>query len=100
MIKRIGVKLGFTYIELERAMAKYKSYDYGQRMMIPVSLEEQFVPGTLEFAILTLVEDRMDMAVFEDRYKNDETGRMAYDPNSIPVYSIYSGLFDLILSQF
>jgi hypothetical protein len=40
--------------------------------MIPVSLAEQLVPGTLEFAIQTLVEDRMDMAVFEDRYQNDE----------------------------
>ncbi len=25
-------------------MAKYKPYDYGHRMMIPVSLEEQVVP--------------------------------------------------------
>ncbi len=61
-------------------MAKYKPYDYSQRVMIPVSLEEQLVPGTLEFAIQTLVEDRMDMAVFEDRYQNDEIGRTAYDP--------------------
>jgi transposase len=61
-------------------VAKYKSYDYGQRVMIPVSLEEQLVPGTLEFAIQTLVEDRMDMGVFEDRYQNEETGRLAYDP--------------------
>jgi transposase len=61
-------------------MAKYKPYDYSQRMMIPVSLEEQLVPGTLEFAIQTLVEDRMDMVMFEDRYRNDETGRTAYDP--------------------
>jgi transposase len=61
-------------------MAKYKPYDYSQRVMIPVSLEEQLVPGTLEFAIQTLVEDRMDMEMFEDRYRNDETGRMAYDP--------------------
>jgi transposase len=80
MIERIGAKSIFTYIGLEKAMAKYKSYDYSQRVMIPVSLEEQLVPGTLEFAIQTLVEDRMDMAVFEDRYRNDETGRMAYDP--------------------
>ncbi len=48
--------------------------------MIPVSLEEQLMLGTLEFAIQTLVEDRMDMSVLEDRYQNDETGRMAYDP--------------------
>jgi transposase len=61
-------------------MAKYKRYDYKQRIMIPVSLEEQLVPGTLEFAIHTLVERRMDMSVFDDNYQNDETGRSAYDP--------------------
>ena len=61
-------------------MAKYKRYDYKQSLMIPVSLEEQLVPGTLEFAIHTLVERRMDMSVFDDNYQNDQTGRRAYDP--------------------
>jgi hypothetical protein len=61
-------------------MAKYKRYDYKQSLMIPVSLEEQLMPGTLEFAIHTLVESRMDMSVFDDNYQNDETGRSAYDP--------------------
>lgn len=61
-------------------MAKYKPYDYSQQVLLPVSLEEQLVPGTLEFAIHTLVETRMDMTLFEERYKNDETGRSAYDP--------------------
>jgi transposase len=48
--------------------------------MIPVSLEEQLMPGTLEFAIHTLVETRIDTTVFESRYDNDDTGRLAYDP--------------------
>ena len=48
--------------------------------MIPVSLEEQLIPGTLEFAIHALVEEHMDMTIFDDRYNNDETGRWAYDP--------------------
>jgi transposase len=48
--------------------------------MIPVSLEEQLMPGTLEFAIHTLVEKRMDMSVFDSNYQNDEAGRSAYDP--------------------
>src|SRR5210317_494711 len=61
-------------------MAKYKNYDYKQSLMIPVSLEEQLMPGTLEFAIHTLVENRMDMSVFDANYQNDETGRSAYDP--------------------
>jgi transposase len=61
-------------------MAKFKRYDYSQKVLIPVSFEEQLVPGSLEFAIHTLIETRMDMSVFESNYKNDETGRSAYDP--------------------
>jgi transposase len=61
-------------------MAKYKRYDYSQSVLIPVALEEQLVPGTLEFAIHTLVDSRMDMSIFDDNYQNDETGRSAYDP--------------------
>ena len=61
-------------------MAKYKTYDYSQDILIPVSLEEQLMPGTLEFAIHTLVETRIDTSIFDSRYKNDETGRWAYDP--------------------
>jgi transposase len=61
-------------------MAKFKAYDYRQRVFLPVSLEEQLLPGTLEFAIHTLVEDRLDTSLFKQRYRNDETGRVAYDP--------------------
>ena len=61
-------------------MAKYKTYDYSQSLLLPVSLKEQLMPGTLEFAIHTLVEKRMDMSIFDDKYQNDETGRWAYDP--------------------
>jgi transposase len=61
-------------------MAKYKKYNYDQMVMLPISLEDQLVPGTLEFAIHTLVEKRMDLSRFDDKYHNDETGRSAYDP--------------------
>jgi transposase len=61
-------------------MAKYKYYDYSQSVLIPVSLEEQLMPGTLEFVIHTLVETRIDRSIFDNRYDNDETGRLAYDP--------------------
>ena len=61
-------------------MAKFKHYDYSQDVLIPVSLKDQLIPGTLEFAIHTLVETRMDTSIFDDRYSNDETGRLAYDP--------------------
>jgi transposase len=61
-------------------MAKFKAYDYRQRVFLPVSLEDQLMPGTLEFAVHTLVETRLDTSGFEQKYRNDETGRRAYDP--------------------
>lgn len=61
-------------------MAKFKRYDYSQKVFIPISLEDQLMPGTLEFVIHTLVNNRLNMSVFEDRYNNDQTGRSAYDP--------------------
>jgi len=61
-------------------MAKYKCYNYSQTVMLPVSLENQLMSSTIEFAIHTLVENEMDMSRFDERYKNDETGCKAYDP--------------------
>ena len=61
-------------------MARYKHYDYDQMMMVPVSLEEQLIPGSLEYAIHHVVEERLDLSMFDDRYRNDETGRKAIDP--------------------
>ncbi|MBW1700338.1 MAG: transposase [Deltaproteobacteria bacterium] len=61
-------------------MARYRPYDYKQLMMVPVSLEGQLVPGTLEYAIHHVVEERLDLSMFDERYCNDETGRKAIDP--------------------
>jgi transposase len=61
-------------------MARYKGYDYTQTVMIPVSLEHQLLPGTLEFAIHVLVERRMNTSIFGSRDKNEETGCPAYNP--------------------
>jgi transposase len=61
-------------------MAKYKPYNFSQTEMIPVSLEDQLMEGTLELAIHTLVEGKMGVSRFDERYKNDETGCKAYDP--------------------
>jgi hypothetical protein len=32
-------------------MAKYKPYNFDQLVMIPISLEDQLEPGTLEYTI-------------------------------------------------
>ncbi len=84
---------------VEGAMAKYRPYDYSQRVIIPLSLEDQLMPGTLEFAIHSLVEDRMDLSVFEDRYNNDETGRWAYDPKVLLKVVLFAYSRGLISSR-
>jgi transposase len=61
-------------------MPRFKPYDYSQLQMVPVSLEQQLVPGTLEYAIHHLIEERFDTTLFEEGYRNDETGRRAFNP--------------------
>ena len=80
-------------------MAKYKGYDYSQSVLIPVSFEDQLMAGTLEFAIHTLVENRMDLSIFEDRFKNDETGRSAYDPKVLLKVVLFGYSRGLITSR-
>lgn len=80
-------------------MAKYKRYDYSQSMLIPVFFEEQLTPGTLEFAIHTLVQTRMDMSIFDDNYANDQTGRRAYDPKILLKVVLFAYSRGLISSR-
>src|SRR4030043_1147743 len=61
-------------------MAQYKPYDYDQLRMVPVSLEAQLIDGALKDAIHHVVEERLDLSMFDDRYCNDDTGRKAIDP--------------------
>lgn len=61
-------------------MARYKPYSQEQIVMVPVLLQQQLEPGTLEHTIHELVEKHIDMSVFEARYQNDRTGAKAIDP--------------------
>ncbi len=61
-------------------MPRYKYYDYSQTVMIAVDLEKQLTPGTIEYVIHKLVEERVQIKSFVDKIKNDVTGRPAYDP--------------------
>jgi transposase len=61
-------------------MARYKPYKYDQMVMVPISFQNQLEPGTLEHTINELVEHHIDLAVFEGRYQNDNTGARAIHP--------------------
>lgn len=61
-------------------MARFKRYDYGQAKLLPVRFEEQILPGTFEYTLSRVIDERIDLSIFEARYKNDEGGAPAYDP--------------------
>lgn len=56
------------------------NYNYQQDVLVPVNLENQITEGTLEFAIHYLIENHMDLSIFDEKFNNDDTGRPAYDP--------------------
>ena len=80
-------------------MARYKHYDYHQLMMVPVSLAEQLMPMTLEYAIHHVVEECLDLSIFDHRYCNDETGRKAIDPKILIKIVLFGYLRGLISSR-
>ena len=61
-------------------MARYKDYNYDQMKMIPVSYERQILPGSFEHSLLWLIDEGLDLSVFDQHYCNDNCGRPAYDP--------------------
>ena len=61
-------------------MARYKDYDYTQGKFIPIHFDKQILPGTFEHTLHFLIDNEIDLSVFDLRYRNDETGAPAYDP--------------------
>ncbi|HPA20577.1 MAG TPA: hypothetical protein PLU30_22695 [Verrucomicrobiae bacterium] len=57
-------------------MARYKPCDYSQAQLVPVSLGDQLVPGTLEHTIHYVVEERLDLGAFDGAFGNYETRRI------------------------
>jgi len=48
--------------------------------MVVINYEDQLQTGTFEHAIHYLVENKLDLSIFDSRFNNDITGRPAYDP--------------------
>jgi len=62
-------------------MARYKNYNLDQTKFIPIVFSDQIIPGTFEHTLSFLIDEHLDMSVFDARYKNDTVGSPAYDPS-------------------
>jgi transposase len=61
-------------------MARYKDTHYNQDKFIPVSFSKQILPGTFEYTLSYLIDNELDLTIFDQHYNNDETGAPAFDP--------------------
>ena len=61
-------------------MPRFKPYNHDQNAMVVINYQDQLHPGTFEHAVHYLIEHKLDLSVFHPKYRNDATGRLAYDP--------------------
>ena len=61
-------------------MARFKDYDYNQSKLIPIRYADQILPGSFEYTVNYLIDNEIDMSVFNHWFKNDDIGAPAYDP--------------------
>ena len=80
-------------------MAKFKPCNYDQMVMLPISLEKQLVPGSLEHTINKLVEKKIELSVFDARYSNDDTGASAIHPKVLLKVILFAYARGLISSR-
>ena len=71
-------------------MAKYKKYSYDQARFIPIHFHQQILPGTFEYTLSYLIDNELDLSLFDNRYSNDETGAPAYDPSILLKVVLYA----------
>jgi hypothetical protein len=55
-------------------MARYKEYDYSQGKFIPIHFDRQILPGTFEYSLHYLIDNEIDLSLFDTRYRNDDIG--------------------------
>ena len=63
-------------------MARYKTIDLSPRFLA-VDLEKQLLPGSFAHAVHHLLDHDFDLSSFDARYRNDETGALAYPPGML-----------------
>lgn len=64
-------------------MPRFMPLNYQQHSMVVINYLDQLQAGTFEHAIHYLIEEKLDLSVFYPKYKNDATGRLAYDPAAL-----------------
>ena len=61
-------------------MPNFKQYSYDQSAMVVLNFLDQLELDRFALTLHHLIDNRIDLSVFYEKYKNDGGGRTAYDP--------------------
>ena len=70
-------------------MVHYKNTEKGQGLFITVNLSEQIVPGMYEYTLTRLIDNKLNLSIFNYKYNNDYTGAAAIEPRVLLKIIIY-----------
>jgi transposase len=80
-------------------MAHYKETEKGQGLFLTVNLSEQILPGTYEHTLNHLIDEKLDLSVFDNKYNNEETGAAAIKPQIMLKIILYCYSLGIISSR-
>jgi len=80
-------------------MARYKETEKDQGLFLTVNLSEQIVPGTYEYTLSRLIDNKLDLRIFDRKYTNDETGAAAIEPGILLKIILYCYSMGVISSR-
>ena len=80
-------------------MPRYKPADYAQGQFIPISFEHQVLPGTFEYALSYIVDNKLDFSALDAARKNDDAGAPAYDPRVMLKIVLYAYARGMVSSR-
>ena len=74
----------------EQELGTIQTQRLKQTKLIPVSFDEQIFPEAFEHTLACIIDQVLDLSVFDERYRIDETGCSAYDPAILLKISLYA----------
>ncbi|MBS9899164.1 transposase [Vibrio alginolyticus] len=80
-------------------MPNFKTDYSNQNMFIPVIIDEQLIPGTIEYAIAHIVDNHLDLSPFDAHYSNDQNGAAAYPPSIMLKVIFYAYSLGMLSSR-
>ncbi|SIO96631.1 hypothetical protein VSP9026_04434 [Vibrio spartinae] len=80
-------------------MPNFKTDRSNQNMFVPVIIDEQLIPGTIEYAISHIVDKHLDLSLFDALYHNEKRGAAAYQPSIMLKIIFYAYSLGMLSSR-